>query len=145
MAEDSRPKNSHPIRAGWIGLVLVAAWIALFAAPLMRTADRLVGNGWTVASHWDDYRRAWRTERAGEQALTETAMEIVHLLRTAEARSYRYSDGVAADELVRQRVLEGAWPIRFDEQADVIVGLRAEPLPCPTVYTTEAAQLARCD
>ena len=140
-----RPNLGHAIRSDWLGVSRIVAWVAVFAAPAGRTGELLATNAWAVLADLDGYRAVWRTPQAGEWALTQTAMEIVHLLRTAEARSYRYSDGVAGDELVRQRVLEGAWPIRYDAGSGILVALRDEPVECPIHFTTEAAKLARCD
>lgn len=128
-----------------LALVIGLIWVLLFAAPLTRTVHALWHNAGTLIGAYGGYAEAWRTPRSGESALPHIALEIVHLLRRAGATTFQYSPGVAADELIRQRVIEGAWPIRFDARSQIMVALKDEDVGCPVIYTTKEAILVRCD
>lgn len=136
---------ARSIRQARLSLVIGLIWVLLFAAPATRTVHALWHNAVTLIGAYGGYAEAWRTPRSGESALPQTALEIVHLLRTAGATTFQYSPGVAADELIRQRVVEGAWPIRFDARSRIMVALKDEDVGCPVIYTSKEAILVRCD
>jgi hypothetical protein len=68
--------------------------------------------------------------RAGEQALTEPLRQTIEMLRHNHVTTYRLSSGVGEHEFVRQRIIEGAWPIRFDATAEVEVAYLGERGDC---------------
>jgi hypothetical protein len=68
--------------------------------------------------------------RAGEQALTEPILLMVGMLRANGIESFRMSPMVYREPFVRQRLVEGAWPIRYDDSAEVEVAFLVEPQSC---------------
>ena len=74
----------------------------------------------------------------------------VHLLRRNRIDAYRYSPEIASDPFARQRLIEGAWPIRHQPGAAVVVSYLAEPNDCRVIAKRAVAgpaggvRLARC-
>ena len=73
-----------------LALVIGLIWVLLFAAPATRTVHALWHNAVTLIGAYGGYAEAWRTPRSGESALPQTALEIVHLLRTAGATAVHF-------------------------------------------------------
>jgi hypothetical protein len=86
------------------------------------------------------------TPGAGEQVLPASVRTMILLLRAHGAERYRCSRAIERDELIRQRLLEGALPIRYHPDAPYLVSTSAEPLPaaCTPVASREGVILARC-
>jgi len=70
------------------------------------------------------------TPRAGERALTEPILLMVDMLRDNGIEFFRMSPMVFREPFVRQRLAEGAWPIRYDGSAEVEVAFLVEPEDC---------------
>jgi hypothetical protein len=70
------------------------------------------------------------TPRAGERVLTEPILLMVGMLRDNGIESFRMSPMVFREPFVRQRLAEGAWPIRYDGSAEVEVAFLTEPDDC---------------
>jgi hypothetical protein len=73
------------------------------------------------------------TPRSGELALTEPIFHTVLLLRANEVETFRLSPAMSAEPFVQQRLIEGAWPIRFDDTSDFEVGYLSEHSECALV------------
>jgi len=73
------------------------------------------------------------TPRAGEHALTEPILLMVTMLRENGIESFRMSQMVLEAPFVRQRLAEGAWPIRYDRSAEVELAFLVEANACETI------------
>lgn len=73
------------------------------------------------------------TPRSGELALTEPIYHTIELLRAHEVETFRLSRALYAEPFTRQRLIEGAWPIRFDEGAGFELGYLSEHTECALV------------
>jgi hypothetical protein len=73
------------------------------------------------------------TPRAGEQALTEPILLMVGMLRENGIESFGMSQVVFRAPFVRQRLAEGAWPIRYDGSAEVEVAFLVEAKDCEII------------
>jgi len=73
------------------------------------------------------------TPRAGERVLTEPILLMIGMLRDNGIESFRMSPMVFREPFVRQRLAEGAWPIRYDASAEVEVAFLVEPEDCEIV------------
>ena len=73
------------------------------------------------------------TPRAGEQALTEPILLMVRMLRENGIESFGMSQMVFRAPFVRQRLAEGAWPIRYDGSAEVEVAFLVETKNCKII------------
>ena len=71
------------------------------------------------------FRRA-RTPRAGEQVLPPVVRAGISLLRAHRVTMYRFSPAFEKDEEVRQRLVEGAFPIRSEKHARYLLLLEQE-------------------
>lgn len=73
------------------------------------------------------------TPGAGEEALTEPILLMVQMLRENGIESFGMSPMVSHMPFVRQRLVEGAWPIRYDRSAEVEVAFLFEAGNCEIV------------
>jgi len=73
------------------------------------------------------------TPRAGEQAMTEPILLMVGMLRENGIESFGMSQMVFRAPFVRQRLAEGAWPIRYDGSAEVEVAFLVEAKNCEII------------
>ena len=84
--------------------------------------------------------------RGGERVLPPPVQDMLTLLRDQGVRGYRVSPRIAKDPLISQRVLEGAWPIRPDDDAPWYLAYAADALPdrCQPYARQEDIVLAHC-
>lgn len=83
---------------------------------------------------------------AGADVLPIVVLHMIRLLRDARADSFRYSPAIAESEGVRQRLIEGAYPIRARAAAPHYLSIAQEPLPagCESVARDGDLVLAAC-
>jgi hypothetical protein len=97
---------------------------------------------------WSEALLEWRTERAGETLLAAKVQSMLALLRDNESKTFRFSPGIAAepDPSVVQRLAEGAYPIRYSQDAKDLLLLANEPVDprCAIVARKLEVVLARC-
>jgi hypothetical protein len=84
--------------------------------------------------------------RAGEEVLPTDVRGMLAMLRAAHAESFRYSKLIAGAEALRQRLIEGAYPIRARDDAAYYLSRAPEPLPagCRVVARKAEFVLAAC-
>jgi len=84
--------------------------------------------------------------RAGEFVLPPRVQAALSLLRAQELSAYRYSDRIRKDEETRQRLIESAYPIRYQENAPYLVHFADEPVAktCRPIASAGGASLAYC-
>jgi hypothetical protein len=80
-----------------------------------------------------DHGENLATPRAGERALSEPILSMIGMLRENEIESFRMSQLVFREPFVRQRLAEGAWPIRYDGSAEVEVAFLVEAMNCEII------------
>jgi hypothetical protein len=71
--------------------------------------------------------------RAGERALSEPILSMVGMLRENGIESFRMSQLLFREPFVRQRLAEGAWPIRYDGSAEFEVAFLVEATNCEII------------
>jgi hypothetical protein len=91
------------------------------------------------------------TPGSGRDVLPESVLRMVDLLRQHGVESYRYSERIAEDRHRSQRLIEGAWPIRFQPDARFLLSYLSEETDCEAVghhpassEEGEGVRLARC-
>ena len=73
------------------------------------------------------------TPRAGERVLSEPILAMVEMLRENGIGSFGMSQLVYREPFIRQRLAEGAWPIRYDGSAEVEVAFLVETKNCEII------------
>lgn len=130
------------------GVLLVVVIAALAFSNVRRTPAALWSMYKTAWAQGDDVLLEWRTERAGEDALTDKVRAMLALLRDNRVGTFRYSAGIAndTDSSVVQRIAEAAYPIRYGQSAKNLLQLASEPLDprCVAVARKQEVLLARC-
>ena len=120
----------------WGRLATVVAIVAIAIALNGRVregADRLAMAAIPRLANGEAFSAEFWQPRAGERALTPRVRDAVALLRDNAVTRYRLSAAVAEHEFVRQRIIEGAWPIRFDPNAEFVVATIGEQTACSEV------------
>jgi hypothetical protein len=128
---------------------LIVACILILILASFREAPRTFKNlniSWINVLAGGDigtpFRQA-RTSRAGEQILPPFVQSGISLLRANRVTAYRFSP---AFEQKRQRLLEGAYPIRYEEHAHYLLLLdqEAPDRNCSQVSREEGVVLVYC-
>src|SRR5215472_8426117 len=84
--------------------------------------------------------------RAGESVLPAAAQDGLALLRAHHVLAFNISQVAFEDVLLRQRLIEGAYPIRYAPEAPHILQLASESLVsgCSLIATQGGMALVRC-
>jgi len=87
-----------------------------------------------------------RIANSGEGILPEPARIMIRLLRSSNAEFYRYSKAIGRNDLIKQRLVEGAYPLRFSETAHHLLYFNWESLPegCFSLTNEKGINLAYC-
>jgi hypothetical protein len=129
------------------GILLVMA-IAVVAFDNVRDTPARLRVVYKELWRSDDVRKAWRTELAGEDMLSDKVQAMLALLRKNRVETFRYSAGIAAnpDQSAVQRIAEAAYPIRLRDNAKDLLALAHEPLDpgCTEIDRKLEVVLARC-
>lgn len=124
--------------------ILAVAWLP----EVVRTARDLHVVGWQLATHLDELPAYadMRQPQGGEYVLPPHVQVMLHFLRSANAATYRYSPGIAADGPTMQRLVEGVWPMRAVERSPFYLYFEHEPLPagCRPLMAEGGVALAHC-
>jgi len=122
--------------AGWLHLAVALAIVAIALAMNGRIRSgcvRLVSAANAQLRSGATHRINLTTPRSGELALTEPVFHTVELLRANGAPSFRLSPAMRAEPFVHQRLVEGAWPIRFNDRSEFELGYLSEHTECAIV------------
>lgn len=123
----------------------LAAWFSLGAAQGAPPLAAFYAGAWGAAHNT---LKEWSLPRSGEAGLPPNVRTMIALLRENRVSEFRYSEGVAhgPDEAVRQRLAEGAYPIRLAPGSRHLVLVLPEALPahCRAVATRQEVILADC-
>jgi len=86
------------------------------------------------------------TPLAGEQVLPPPVQSMLALIRSNRVASFRYSEAIGANEEIRQRLIEGAFPARYEPKAPYLLLVGGEQLPpaCKPVASQEGVLLVQC-
>jgi len=71
--------------------------------------------------------------RSGEIVLTEPVLHSIEMLRANDIEDFRISPALSEEPFVLQRLIEGAWPIRFDERSSFLLAYQAERTDCTRI------------
>jgi hypothetical protein len=70
-----------------------------------------------------------QTPGAGEYVLPTEVQIMLKFVRTVKTDSFRFSREIRADWRIQQRLVEGAYPMRFADNARYYVYMEHEVLP----------------
>lgn len=87
-----------------------------------------------------------RTPGAGEHVLPLAAKYGISQLRSYGVQAFRISPALGKDEEIRQRLVEGSYPLRCSERAPYLLQLSSEPLPprCSLLSSMGGIDLVHC-
>jgi hypothetical protein len=74
---------------------------------------------------------------SGEISLTEPILHGIEMLRANDIENFRLSSAMSEEAFVEQRLIEGAWPIRFDTNSNFLVAYLNEPTDCTRIDQLE--------
>jgi hypothetical protein len=128
-------------------LALAGVLLVFFSTPILDGWNRLGRAGMGALANPTLTLTRFFRPGAGAEALPPPARTAVELLRGHEIDRYTLSAGFTQDELIRQRVIEAAWPSRLDPTAEfrlVFITELAEVHPCQAVAQEQEVALVRC-
>jgi len=135
-AEISTESEVGSARPDWLhSAVVVAIVVVAFAMNhglrdgAVRLREAATAQLLSEATH----RINLTSPRSGEIALTEPVLHTIELLRANRIESFRLSPAMSGEEFVRQRLIEGAWPIRFEESSSFLIAYLDEYTDCALV------------
>ena len=82
--------------------------------------------------------------RAGEHVLPQPVQAMLSLLRENGVGTYRAAACIAGDENLRQRLVEAAWPARYEDAANYLLDCGNGPPSCSQLGKAEGVALVRC-
>jgi len=136
-----------PVLAMAAALAVLISSVLLFPNPF-RTIASLGNAGETILSPGivRSLLQQTGTPGTGEQVLPPPVRSMLALLRSNRVPSFRYSAAIAANEEIRQRLLEGALPLRYVPTASYLLLVGGEQVPpaCPIVASREGVFLVHC-
>lgn len=135
----AEPK-ARSVHANWLHLAAVVAILAVAIAmnqSVRNGAFRLLEAATAQLRSEATHRINLTTPRSGEIALTEPVLHTIEMLRANDIDDFRLSAGVSEEAFVRQRLIEGSWPIRFDESSSFMVAYLGESTDCAVVDRRE--------
>ena len=88
--------------------------IVLFNTPMIDSLNELRQSNLNTVRHLKPALANIFTPNSGQEALPIQVQQMVSLLRTQHATSYRLSDQIASDPSIVQRITESAWPIKME-------------------------------
>jgi len=128
--------ESESTHAPWLHLAAVVSILAVAIAMNQGVRDgasRLYRAATAQLQSEATHRINLTAPRSGEIALTEPILHTVEMLRANDIDSFRLSPAVSEEAFIRQRLIEGAWPIRFDESSGFLVAYLGERTGCTVV------------
>jgi hypothetical protein len=129
-------------------LIQVAALIGIFTlVPEARSAIvEVAGAVAKVVSSGSGVLKKLKLPELGEDVVPPAVLEIRRIANRQGLAEFRLSPKLAAVPFVLQRVTEGAWPIRYDEDAKAVFLEKAEPLwdGCTLVTSGDLVKHAHC-
>jgi hypothetical protein len=83
---------------------------------------------------------------SGASVLPVRVQAMIALLKEQHAVEYRYSPGIEGDIELKQRLVEGSYPLRYRRDARLLVLLEQETAPgnCHVVSQAQGVAVARC-
>jgi hypothetical protein len=133
--------------------ILCVVGLLILSLVLFRTSTTtavVLHSGWINVLGADSaLHRLWSqfsTPSAGEHVLPPPVQAGIMLLRSNHVSSFRYSPAIGKDEEIRQRLIEGAYPLRNDDQARFCLSYESEPVAptCVILARTGGMVLADC-
>ena len=132
-----------PWRRDVCRMLLVAAACGLSLAAFPGIVETFVTvNASLYATLRGEKVAAWREvvrPHAGEQVLPREVTAMLSLLRKYHVESYRISPAIHEIDLFRQRLIEGAYPVRKSDGAPYLLAVRGEVLPMGFTVLDEQA------
>ncbi len=127
--------------------VIIILSIVLFPITI-RTAKQLNSSIAGIITHcaFGDLARQITTPNSGLHILPPKAQAGIRLLQERRLDSFRLSPAIARDEEIKQRLTEGAYPIRvLDKSAHCLLFSNEQvPSGCVVVSRTQEVILASC-
>jgi len=140
---------NYKIRAFSLSLTLIVLMVSQALFPQVIYTCEILADAGNVFFHPNRAKQMLQqvvTPLSGEQVLPQPVRAMIYLLRTHQVAAFQYSEAIATDEIIRQRLLEGAFPSRFVPTAAHIVLVDGEKIPssCKVASTLGGVQLAHC-
>jgi hypothetical protein len=95
--------------------------IALFYTPTIDTWTVLKKSNLSTFQTPKLFLRNIFTANSGQEVLPVYVQQMLPLLQTHHVTSYQLSDQLSQDPLIKQRVIEAAWPIKMDRKSAYIL------------------------
>jgi hypothetical protein len=125
-------------------VAVLALCLALAARPGLRALARFYSAPASVRASLPE----WTLPRGGEAVLPPAVRTMLGLLRENHVTEFRPGESIAkkADEVIRQRLTEAAYPIRLATQARHVLLIPPDTLPagCRAVAARQEVVLADC-
>lgn len=125
-------------------LILIFSTLAPVRDQLMQEGRALINALEYGLEHHAAIRRNIRNPRSGESVLPVPVRDMIALIREHHLPNYRFSPNIGNDALLRQRLVEGAWPVRFAPDSPHLLLLASERTACALREARNEVLLADC-
>ena len=129
--------------------VLIVIALTITAFPAIRTTPQLLFAFYEkLLPNRSAIFNESRVAHGGEAVLPQRVRAMIALLRDNQVTAFRYSDAIAppSDDTTKQRLAEGAYPIRINVEANYLLLSASEVVAhsCAVVASREGIVLVRC-
>lgn len=95
---------------------LLVVFVCFYKPPIVEAIGKVFGSTFNAAVNFQSFQSNLATPRAGEQVLPPAVQEMLGFLNAQRLDSYELSANMNTREnmLLRQRIIESAWPIKIN-------------------------------
>lgn len=134
------------IRKLWL-ILFIVVFIILYNPPIIKTTGTIFLCTFGAVKDFQSLHANLKTPHAGEHILPPATREILAFLRKHQLASYNVSEKIKNDELIYQRTIESAWPVRMSPESNykfIFVSERDHVPSCTEVERQKEVALVFC-
>lgn len=122
------PPQYNYLKTGFVVIITAISLKAFPAVPrTLLSLNRVAGNFASMSNRESVVGNLGRP-LAGMSVLPFPVMGIIELFKEYHVTSFRYSSGIGRINMIRQRLVEGSYPVRVSSTAHYLVYIEGEPV-----------------
>ena len=112
-------KNIWKNRKAW-AIIFIAVFLLFYKPRALESVRDVFQYSFRAVTDIQSFNSNLKTPRAGEHVLPSAVREMLAYLRAHQPDSYMLSEQIMAGKniLIRQRIIEAAWPVRVTQKSN---------------------------
>jgi hypothetical protein len=133
------------LRQPYFMLVITATLIiVLFNTPILPTWMQLRQSNIIAISYIKEPLYKVLTPNSGQEVLPLEVQQMLDLLMARQLIDYQLSEELYSDPLIRQRIVEAAWPIKLTKTSPYVFRRVGTEFTCKKIDIREDIELVYC-